>query len=108
MLLNMSKKKKEKQIKVVFTTGGTGGHIFPLVAIIRELKNILPKEIDIVFYYIGPKNKLSEEYVKKEGVVMKNILAGKLRRYNDPLSILKNFVDIFVKIPIGVVQSFFY
>lgn len=104
----MSKKKKEKQIKIVFTAGGTGGHIFPLVAIIRELKNILPKEVDFVFYYIGPKNNLSEEYIKKEGVVMKNIFAGKLRRYNDPLAILQNLVDIFIKTPIGIVQSFFY
>jgi UDP-N-acetylglucosamine--N-acetylmuramyl-(pentapeptide) pyrophosphoryl-undecaprenol N-acetylglucosamine transferase len=104
----MSKKKKEKQIKIVFTAGGTGGHIFPLVAIIRELKNILPKEVDFVFYYIGPKNKLSEDYIKKEGVVMKNIFAGKLRRYNNPLAILQNFVDLFIKTPIGIVQSFFY
>lgn len=108
MLLNMSKKKKEKQIKIVFTTGGTGGHIFPLVAIIRELKNIFPKEVNFVLYYIGPKNKLSEEYIKKEGVVMKNIFAGKLRRYSDPLAILQNIVDIFIKTPIGIIQSFFY
>jgi UDP-N-acetylglucosamine--N-acetylmuramyl-(pentapeptide) pyrophosphoryl-undecaprenol N-acetylglucosamine transferase len=108
MLLNMSKKKNQKQIKIVFTAGGTGGHIFPLVAIIRELKNIIPKDTDVVLYYIGPKNKLSEEYIKKEGVIMKDIFAGKLRRYNDPLSLLKNFVDIFIKTPVGVIQSFFY
>jgi UDP-N-acetylglucosamine--N-acetylmuramyl-(pentapeptide) pyrophosphoryl-undecaprenol N-acetylglucosamine transferase len=98
--------KKEKKIKIVFTTGGSGGHIFPLVAVIRELKLLLPKD-SFIFYYIGPKNKLSEEYVKKEGVVMKNILAGKLRRYNDPIAIFQNIVDIFIKIPIGIIQSFF-
>ncbi len=100
--------KKEKQIKIVFTTGGTGGHIFPLLAVIRELKRVFPKETNLVFYYIGPKSNLSEEYIKKEGVIMKNILAGKLRRYSDPIAIFQNIFDILIKTPIGIIQSFFY
>jgi UDP-N-acetylglucosamine:LPS N-acetylglucosamine transferase len=38
-------------MKILFTGGGTGGHIFPLVAVLKEIKKISSKE-PIEFYYI--------------------------------------------------------
>ncbi len=94
-----------KKYKVIFTGGGTGGHIFPLVAIIREIRKILPEnEIDI--FYIGPSDKLSKEYIGKEEVNIKYIHSGKIRRY--PSGILQNIIDVLFKIPLGIVQSFYY
>lgn len=54
-------------------------------------------------YYIGPKEKYAAELLKKENVIIKKILAGKIRRYFS----LKNIIDFF-KIPIGTIQSFFW
>jgi UDP-N-acetylglucosamine--N-acetylmuramyl-(pentapeptide) pyrophosphoryl-undecaprenol N-acetylglucosamine transferase len=98
---------KTKKQKIVFTGGGTGGHIFPLVAIIRELKNIFPKD-SLEIYYIGPKDVLVENYIKKEGVEIRYIKTGKMRRYLTGKSIIQNILDIFFRIPFGVIQSFFY
>ena len=42
-------------MKILFTGGGTGGHVFPLVAIVREIRRIYPKK-DLEFYYLGPKD----------------------------------------------------
>ncbi len=98
---------KNKVFKIVFTAGGTGGHIFPVVAIIRELKEIWPDN-NFRLYYIGPRDEIIDKYIRKEGVIMKYIYAGKIRRYIDPKSIIQNFIDIFFKMPIGIVQSFFY
>jgi len=29
-------------MKILFTGGGTGGHIFPIIAIVREMRRVLP------------------------------------------------------------------
>jgi len=89
-------------MKIVFTGGGTGGHIFPILAISRELKKI-SSHPDLRLYYIGPKDKYGLDLLAQEGVIIKNILTGKLRRYFS----LKNFTD-FLKLPIGFIQAFFW
>jgi len=99
-------------MKILFTGGGTGGHIFPIVAIIREIKIIYsskkePKE-PMELYFVGPESDIGLELLKDEGVIVKTILAGKIRRYFSPTSILRNIIDIIFKIPIGFVQSFLY
>ncbi len=91
-------------MKIIFTGGGTGGHVFPIVAIARELKKIRP---DFVFYYIGPKDEFASFHLKREGIKMKWILAGKIRRYWSKESLFLNLLDL-IKIPIGFLQSFFY
>ena len=47
--------------KVVFTTGGTGGHIYPALAIAKEMRK---KNIDILF--IGTKHRMETEIVTRE------------------------------------------
>jgi UDP-N-acetylglucosamine--N-acetylmuramyl-(pentapeptide) pyrophosphoryl-undecaprenol N-acetylglucosamine transferase len=91
-------------MKAVLTGGGTGGHIFPLVSVAREMK--IETEGNIDFLYIGPKDDFSEEAFKKENIPLKNIFAGKLRRYLSIDSVLNNVCDLFIKIPLGFIQSF--
>lgn len=89
-------------MKIVFTGGGTAGHTFPMVAIAREIKKIYRRE-DLEMFYLGPKDKYSLALLNEEGVIIKTILAGKLRRYFS----FKNFLDI-LKIPLGILQAFFW
>jgi UDP-N-acetylglucosamine--N-acetylmuramyl-(pentapeptide) pyrophosphoryl-undecaprenol N-acetylglucosamine transferase len=89
-------------MKILFTGGGTGGHIFPIVAIAREIRRIYPKK-DLELYYLGPNDELSLIYLRQENFIIKTIISGKLRRYFS----LKNIIDIFFKIPFGFIQSFF-
>lgn len=89
-------------MRILFTGGGTGGHIFPLIAIIREMKKVYPsKDLDLI--YMGPKDNFVG-LLEQEGIRIKIILAGKMRRYFS----LMNVVDILFKIPLGIIQSFFH
>ncbi|MCD1147187.1 undecaprenyldiphospho-muramoylpentapeptide beta-N-acetylglucosaminyltransferase [Peptoniphilus sp. KCTC 25270] len=52
-------------MKVIVSGGGTGGHIYPAIAIAKELQSRDP-EIEIL--YVGKKNSLEEELAKRNGL----------------------------------------
>jgi len=77
-------------MRILFTGGGTGGHFFPIVAVIRELKRIAEEEqiLNLELYYMGPDD-FGEETLKQEGVLAVRVQSGKIRRYFS----FKNFTD---------------
>jgi len=91
-------------MKILFTGGGSGGHIFPLIAVAREIKRIMPKDIDLV--YAGPKDEWASLYLSQEDIRIKGVLAGKVRRYFTPQALLLNLLDVFKSI-FGFFQAFF-
>lgn len=90
-------------MRILFTGGGTAGHIFPIIAIIRELKKNYPSQ-SFEFFYLGPKDKFAKEVLLKEGVEVKIILAGKIRRYFS----FRNITDLLFNFPIGIFQAFYH
>ena len=88
---------KEKKY-IVFTGGGSGGHVVPALTLIEELQ----KRGDWSISYIGSEKGIEREWVEKQGVLYHPISTGKLRRYWSR----ENFVDIF-RVFWGVVQAWF-
>ena len=84
-------------MRIVLTGGGTGGHLFPLVAVAKKIKE---KRFDTEFLFVGPNGKMENELMGQAGIPVRNISAGKIRRYFS----FMNFVDFF-KVIIGVIQS---
>ncbi len=89
-------------MKIVFTGGGTGGHIFPIIAIARELKTIcFNKKERLEMFFVGPGDNNLIKTFSKENIFVKIIPAGKLRRYFS----LENISDILFKIPAGIFKA---
>lgn len=57
-------------MKYLITGGGTGGHIYPALAIATEIKN---KHKDAKILYVGTENGLESDLVPKEGFDFKTI-----------------------------------
>lgn len=84
-----------KPLKVILSGGGTGGHIFPAVAIANEIKKLVP-QADILF--VGALGKMEMEKVPNAGYKIIGIpIAGLQRRFT-----LSN-----LKLPFLILQSLF-
>ena len=67
-----------KQLKIIISGGGSGGHIFPALAIARSLKEI---NNNIEFLFVGAKNKMEMEKVPNAGFKIKGLwISGFQRR----------------------------
>lgn len=95
---------KTETMKILFTGGGSGGHVFPIIAIAREIKRMMPHETKL--YYLGPKDDWVDIYLTQEEIEIDEILAGKIRRYFTPQAVILNILDLF-KVIIGFFQSLF-
>lgn len=84
-------------MKVIVSGGGTGGHIYPAVSIIEELKS-RDKSIDIL--YIGKEDGLESDIIPKLGIEFKGIRVRGL-----PRKLNKNFFIAIKELLIGMKQS---
>ena len=74
----------EKNLKVIISGGGTGGHIFPAISIANAIKDARP---DAQILFVGALGKMEMEKVPAAGYEIKGIPARGLKR---PLYSLSN------------------
>jgi UDP-N-acetylglucosamine--N-acetylmuramyl-(pentapeptide) pyrophosphoryl-undecaprenol N-acetylglucosamine transferase len=93
-----------KKIKVIISGGGTGGHVFPAIAIANELKKQRP---DAEILFVGAKGKMEMEKVPKAGFPIKGLwISGfhrklTLRNLMFPFKLMSSLFKAF-----GIIQSF--
>ncbi|MDR2662683.1 MAG: undecaprenyldiphospho-muramoylpentapeptide beta-N-acetylglucosaminyltransferase [Treponema sp.] len=74
-------------VGIAFTGGGTGGHIYPGLALARYIQELYPCR----FFWIGSSRGMDREIVEKAGFPFFGVPSGKLRRYFS----IKNLSDFF-------------
>jgi len=85
-------------IRVVFAGGGTGGHLFPAVAIAERLLDSRDKDVDVMF--VGTKNKIEARVIPQLGYKFRTIwIDGFSRKFK-----MSNFL-LPLKIVVSVLQS---
>jgi len=82
--------------RILLTGGGSGGHVYPLLAVADALQKISE---EVVLFYLGPKSIYDEEF-KMRGISFLEIVSSKFRRYLSPM----NLIDI-PKFFIGLIQA---
>jgi UDP-N-acetylglucosamine--N-acetylmuramyl-(pentapeptide) pyrophosphoryl-undecaprenol N-acetylglucosamine transferase len=83
-------------MRILISGGGTGGHIYPALAVARELRDRYGAEL----LFIGDANGLETSIVPAAGVPFAAISAGKLRRYLSP-----RLLTDLGRIPVGMAQA---
>jgi UDP-N-acetylglucosamine--N-acetylmuramyl-(pentapeptide) pyrophosphoryl-undecaprenol N-acetylglucosamine transferase len=82
-------------LRIIIAGGGTGGHIFPAVAVANAIKAIQP---DAAILFVGAKGKMEMEKVPKAGYDIKGLTIAGLNRSN----LFKN-----ISLPFKLLKSFF-
>jgi UDP-N-acetylglucosamine--N-acetylmuramyl-(pentapeptide) pyrophosphoryl-undecaprenol N-acetylglucosamine transferase len=83
-------------MRVLVSGGGTGGHIYPALAVATQLRSQYQAEI----LYLGSDDGLETQLVPAAGLRLVTIRAGKVRRY-----ISWQTVKGVMRIPVGVMQA---
>lgn len=69
---------KNEKYKIILSGGGTGGHIYPAIAIANELKNRYP---NAEFLFVGAKDRMEMEKVPQAGFKIEGLwISGVQRR----------------------------
>jgi len=80
--------------RILLVGGGSGGHVFPLIAVAKSLRALDPSAELVIF----GEGKFLADALKDIGVPYTSILAGKVRRYISPLVLwdaIKMFLGFF-------------
>jgi UDP-N-acetylglucosamine--N-acetylmuramyl-(pentapeptide) pyrophosphoryl-undecaprenol N-acetylglucosamine transferase len=90
-------------MKILLAGGGTGGHIYPLIAIAEELNKISEEEhfINFKLYYMSD-SPYNRDILNEQFITYIPVTAGKLRVYFS----FQNFIDMF-KTAFGIIEALF-
>ncbi|HKV00807.1 MAG TPA: undecaprenyldiphospho-muramoylpentapeptide beta-N-acetylglucosaminyltransferase [Ktedonobacteraceae bacterium] len=86
----------ENSMRVLVSGGGTGGHIYPALAVAMQLREKYQAEI----LFLGSDDGLETEIVPAAGFRLATVKAGKLRRY-----ISWQTITGVIRVPLGMIQA---
>ncbi len=90
-------------MKIVFTGGGTGGHFYPIIAVVQKVNEVIDREhiVSAKLYYISD-SPYDKALLKENELFYEGVSTGKMRTYFS----FKNFSDLF-KIFFGTINAIY-
>ena len=92
MHINLNRKQTNMANKYILSGGGTGGHIFPAIAVARAIKEQHP---NAQFLFIGAEGGMEMDLIPKAGFEIKAIKIKGFKRSFSPSAILHNIKVLF-------------
>ena len=86
-------------MRILIAAGGTGGHVFPAIAIADEIRKVNP---NAEFLFVGTKGKIEARIVPQRGYAFENIWISGFHR-----SFRMDNLLFPIKVAVSFVQSFF-
>src|SRR6266568_1718866 len=83
-------------MRILVSGGGTGGHIYPALAVAKQLREVYQAEI----LYLGSDDGLETELAPAAGFPLATVKAGKLRRY-----LSWETITGVARVPMGMMQA---
>ncbi len=90
-----------KPLRIIIAAGGTGGHVFPAVALAEEIRE---RYAHAEILFVGTNRGLEEKVIPSSGFKLTVITMNGLARSFAPLDVLKNILLPFTLF-IGIIQS---
>ena len=78
-------------MNIVFTCGGTGGHIYPAIAVARMFRERQP---DCKILFIGAEDGMENKIVPREGFRLETVKISNYQRRLTPAAIWHNLVTV--------------
>jgi UDP-N-acetylglucosamine--N-acetylmuramyl-(pentapeptide) pyrophosphoryl-undecaprenol N-acetylglucosamine transferase len=99
----------KRELRVLVTGGGTGGHTIPAIATIDAIKKIIAskhEDVELKILYVGSEAGVERRLATEAKVDFVSIATGKLRRSSNPLRMVNfaNIRDAF-RVPVGFIQA---
>lgn len=88
--------------RILLTGGGTGGHLFPLIAVAQKINKISGEDIEL--FFVGSASP-GMDVLEKERIRINAIMTGKIRRSLQFWDIIDNGIDL-LKLIFGFFQAF--
>ena len=95
---------KDKKIRILLISGGSGGHVFPIVAVYERLveyvESFKEKGYVLEIAYLG-NDDYTIDYIKDKNILIKKIKSNRLnskgfKKIFDIFGLLKSFIDSFI------------
>jgi len=93
----MSLNQPNKQLRIIIAGGGTGGHIFPAIAVAQAIQALAP---EAAILFVGAIGKMEMEKIPKAGYAIKGITIAGFNRSNYfknitlPWKLLKSYFQV--------------